>query len=491
MNRSIIRYLVGKILQVEALLLLLPIIVSFLYQESLKQKLSYILVAILIAIISRLFLSRKPEILKIRARDGLITVALSWILLSFFGALPLVLSGEIPNIADAFFEISSGFTTTGSSILSDLSILHHSTLFWRSFTHLVGGMGVLVFTLAILPTSDSDSIQLMRAEVPGPVFGKLVSKLVVSARILYAIYLGMTMILILILFFIKVPLFDSILLAFGTAGTGGFAINNAGFAIYQYPKLVEWVIGIGMLVFGINFNLYYFLLIGYVKDVLKDEELRWFLIIIAIAVAAITFNLLLYADNIFDLVRNVFFTVVSLVTTTGYSTADFNTWPLFSKVILVLLMFVGGCAGSTAGGLKVSRIGMYIKSSIAELKRMGHSRLVIVPHFSKKPIPAKVESQISHYLLVYILFFIVLLISVSFESQDFTTAFTSVASIINNIGPGLNQVGPTQNFGFYSDINKIILSLGMIAGRLEIYPIIILFSPLTLKRLFRFKKKKL
>lgn len=483
MKRSVTLYLIGKILLVEAALLLLPVLVGLIYQESWQQISSYLFVAIGVGLLGGFLSRRQPEDFKVRARDGLVTVSLGWILLSLFGALPFVLSGEIPRLIDAFFEVASGFTTTGSSILSDLSVLHHSSLFWRSFTHLVGGMGVLVFTLAILPNT-SDYVELMRAEVPGPVFGKLVSKLGHTARILYGIYMVMTFILIVVLVLVKVPLFDAMLLAFGTAGTGGFSIHNAGFAIYQHPAAVEWIIGVGMLLFGINFNVYYFILLGYAKDVLqKDEELRYYLLIVFGATLLICWRVFDLYDSIEPMVRNVFFTVSSLITTTGFATADYEQWPLFTRVILLALMFIGGCAGSTAGGLKVSRIVMYVKCAFVELKRVGLPKRKLVPMLSGKAISKTIEAQIASYLLVYIVGFIAILLSVSFEVSDFTTAFSSVAATYNNIGPGLSQVGPTGNFSFYSDWNKLVLTIGMIAGRLEIFPIILLFSPKTLKRL--------
>ena len=484
LQRRTVCYLVGKILQVEALLLLLPLIVSLIYRESFHQLLSYAGTIALVVVIGTVCTLAKPKNMKIMPRDGIVTVALSWILLSFFGGLPFVFAGEIPNLADAFFETASGFTTTGSSILSDLSILGYSSLFWRSFTHLVGGMGVLVFALAILPSTGSDSVQLMRAEVPGPVFGKLVSKLAKTARILYAIYLVMTAILVIILMLVKVPLFDALLLSFGTAGTGGFSINNAGFAIYPNPEMVEWIIGVGMMLFGVNFNLYYFLLLGSIRDVLTDEEGRSYIGIIAFASVAIFASLSIVQSQLDVPFRSVFFTVSSIITTTGYSTADFGQWGVFPQVVLLLLMFVGGCAGSTAGGIKVSRVVIYFKNAIAEIKKMGQPRRVIMSKFNGKVIDDKMSSGIANYLLVYVAVFLVLLISVSIEAPDFLTAFSSIAATFNNIGPGLGEVGPTSNFSMYSDFNTILLSLGMIAGRLEIYPMILLFSTTSLGAFF-------
>ncbi len=488
MKRSRIRYFIGKIMQVEAMLLILPFIVALVYKEPLRQLIAYGGVSAILFLAGYLLTIKPPENLKLIAREALFCVALAWCLLSFFGALPLVITGEIPNMTNAFFEIVSGFTTTGSSILTDLSVLSHSTLFWRSFTHLVGGMGVLVFALAILPTTGSDTIQLMRAEVPGPVFGKIVSKLRQTARILYIIYLSMTAVLILVLCFAGVPFFDSMLLSFGTAGTGGFGIANEGFALYHNPELVEWIIGIGMLLFGINFNIYYILLIGLAKNILKDEELRGYLAIMLAATVVIFLGLWKGSGDFFDALRIAFFNVTSLMTTTGYSTANFNLWGLPSQILLLLLMFIGGSAGSTAGGLKVSRVVIYFKMIFAELRRISQPRRVVAINFNKKMVDKKTQNSMGHYLLIYMGSFILILFSLSFESGDLMTAFSATAATFNNIGPGLGQVGPESNFSAYSDVSTFILSLSMLAGRLEIYPILILFSPRTIKAMCRLKR---
>lgn len=488
MNRSVIRYLIGKILQVEAGLLLFPLIVSFIYQEPSWQKLSYASVIVLLGILGTLATFKRRTAFKIRAQEGIVTVALAWILLSAFGALPLFVSGEIPNYIDAFFEISSGFTTTGASILPDLSVLSHSSLFWRSFTHMVGGMGVLVFTLAIMSSSGSDSIHLLKAEVPGPVFGKLVSRVSHTAKVLYEIYLAMTFILVLILVLVKVPLFDALLLAFGTAGTGGFSINNAGLTIYENQALIEWILGVGMLVFGINFNLYYFALIGYAKEFFKDEELKYYLGMILAAILTITLVMWTQYQDKLSLIRHAFFNVVSVVTTTGYATTDFGQWSLLLQSMLLFLMFVGGSAGSTAGGLKVSRVVIYIKSGLVEFKRIVSPGRVMTPRLSGKPISRDLETQTTNYLLVYIFIFIVLLFAVSIEAPDFMTAFSTVTATFNNIGPGLGTVGPSSNFSAYSDVTTFLLSITMIAGRLEIYPIILLFSPKVIRKLLHHRK---
>lgn len=483
MRRSVIAYIVGRVLLLEAALLLLPVLIAIINQESQRQIMSYFLVAVGLCLIGYIFSKSKPEAIQVKTHDGIITVAILWILISFFGALPLVFTGEVPNIVDAFFEMSSGFTTTGSSIISDLSVIGQSTIFWRSFTHFIGGMGVLVFMLAILP-SGSNTVNLMKAEVPGPVFGKLLSRTQNTARILYLLYTAMTIVLILILIFLKVPILDAFNLAFGTAGTGGFGISNEGFSKYTNQAAVEWVIGIGMLFFGVNFNVYYYIMLGYVKDVFKnDEELRYYILIVLTITALIilnTFNRYQLAEPV---IRNVFFTVSSIITTTGYATTDFNQWPLFSHILLLFLMFCGGCAGSTAGGLKVSRVIIYFKSWLSEIRRAVQPKRMVMTLMSNKPITKDLEMNVTNYLLVYIVVFIAILLSVSLEAPDFLTAFSTVAATFNNIGPGLGQVGPMNDFSVYSNWNTLVLSFGMIAGRLEIYPILILFSPKTLRHL--------
>lgn len=486
MNKKLIAYIIGRLLLVESGLLVLPLLVAVLYQEDMKYVVSFLSVSVISGLIGYLLSYKKPPF-TLKAREGAVIVALGWILLSFFGGLPFVINGDIPSLVDAFFETSSGFTTTGSSILVKLAPLGNSSLFWRSFTHLVGGMGVLAFTLAVLP-SQSDSAHLLRAEVPGPTFGKIVSKLSESVRILYIIYLVFTAVFIVILIlFGGVPLFDASLLAFGTAGTGGFAIRDAGFAMYGNPVFVEYAIAIGMLVFGVNFNLYFYLFIKHFKMAFGDEEVRWYLGVIVASIIAIVVSLTPNWQNLEQTFRHVLFTVSSIITTTGYSTVNFDQWNLFAKLVLLMLMFIGGCAGSTAGGIKVSRIVIYIKGAFVEMIKLGHPNRVKSVAFNGKRLLDKEVLKISNYLLVYIVCFIAVLLSVSMESNSFMTAFSTVAATFNNIGPGFDGVGPTQNFAFFSEWNKMIISLAMIAGRLEIFPMIILFAPSTLKKFCRVK----
>lgn len=465
----------------EAMLLLLPIFVALIYKENYTNINAFLKTIALILLIFGPFAYKHPKNTSVYAKEGLISVSLSWLFLSFFGALPFVFSRQIPSLVDAFFETASGLSTTGSSILISVESLTHSMLFWRSFTHFIGGMGVLVLALAIFPETDMGDIQLMKAEVPGPQFGKIMSKLKSTAQTLYIIYVVMTFVLTLVLIIAGMPVFDSILHAFGTAGTGGFGIKAASLKFYD-SKLISNIISIGMILFGVNFNIYYFILIGKVKDAFKSEELRIYLSIILISTIMIFINIIPSYDSASTAITDSLFSVSSIMTTTGFSIADFNTWPLFSKIILILLMFIGGSAGSTAGGIKVSRIIILFKSAIAEIKRILSPNRCVVVRVDNRKLDARTEKSVTNYFLVYEVIFIILLFSISFFTDDFETAFTSVAATFNNIGPGLGAVGPNGNFAFFNPIAKVILSIGMIAGRLELYPMILLFSPKVWKK---------
>lgn len=481
MNKRMIGFIVGRILSLEAGFMLFPLIVSFIYKEPILYKLAYIVVIVLLLVVGLILSFKTPQNNTIYSREGFVIVALSWILMSFFGALPFVITKEIPNFIDAFFEVVSGFTTTGSSIITDLNSISKSNMFWRSFTHLVGGMGVLVLALAVFPKNSPSTVHVMKAEVPGPVFGKLVSKLSTTARVLYKIYIVMTIILIILLMMGGLDWFESSLLAFGTAGTGGFGSRNG--SILPYNSIyIEMILGIGMLLFGVNFNIYYFILIGKVREALKNEELRYYLLIVFICIGTITLNLY-FSDygSMGKSLRDTFFTVSSLITTTGFSTADFARWPMFSQVILLIIMFFGACAGSTAGGLKISRIVMMGKMYVAEIARMISPNRIVTVKFEEKPLETKLQKSILVYLLVYMIVFFSMVLIISFSVDDFLTAFSSVAATLNNIGPGLSKVGPTESFYGMTFINKIVLSFGMLAGRLELFPILILFAPSTWK----------
>ena len=480
MNKRMIGFVIGRLLLLEAMLMVLPLGVSFIYGESLKYKGAYFGVIMLLIAMGLVLSFKSPENMSKQGREGFVIVALSWILMSAFGALPFVITKEIPSFIDAFFETVSGFTTTGSSIITDLSLISRSNLFWRSFTHLVGGMGVLVLVLAIFPKHSPGSVHVMKAEVPGPTFGKLVSKLSTTARVLYKIYLVMTGIMIVLLMLGGLDWFESSLLAFGTAGTGGFGARNGSILPYN-SAYVDIVLAVGMLVFGVNFNIYYFILIGKVKEALSNEELKYYLIIVGAAVALIFINISTTYKSMGHALRDIFFTVSSIITTTGFSTADFGKWPVFSQTVLLLLMFFGACAGSTAGGLKISRVIMMAKMFVAEIKQMISPNRVVSIKYEHKPLDSKVKKGVANYFIVYIGIFTVLLLVVSMTTDDFLTAFSAVAATFNNIGPGLGKVGPAFSFADMTDVSKIFLSFGMLAGRLELFPMLILFAPETWK----------
>ena len=480
MNTTMIRYILGYVLKLEALLLMFPCIVAGIYGE--KSGMAILFTALLCLIIGLAFSATKPTNTTIYLKEGCITTALSWIILSIFGALPFVFSGEIPSFTDALFEVISGFTTTGASILSDVESLSHCMLFWRSFTHWIGGMGVLVFLLAIIPMSGGSHVNLMRAESPGPSVGKLVPKLKYTARILYIIYFGMTILEVVLLLAGKMSLFDSITTAFGTAGTGGFGIKND--SITSYSPYIQWVVTIFMLLFGVNFNAYYLLFFGSIKQALKVEEVKYYFIIVFASIAIIFINILQTCASAFDALTAAAFQVASIITTTGFSTVDFNTWPELSKNILILLMFCGACAGSTGGGIKVSRIIIVIKNLRKELHSYIHPKSVRKIKFEGKPVDHDVVRSINVYFTTFIVIFVTSVILVSLEGYDFTTNFTAVLATFNNIGPGLSLVGPTCNFGFFNPLTKYILMFDMLAGRLELFPLLILFHPSIWKELF-------
>ncbi len=473
-----IAYIIGRILLTEAALLVLPLLVSLLYGES---PVPFLIPILLLALCGGAMGWKKPRSTALYARDGLAVVALAWICMSLFGALPFVLSGDIPNYVDAFFETVSGFTTTGSSILTEIEPLSRGGLFWRSFTHWVGGMGVLVFVMAILPMNDGHGMHLMRAEVPGPTVGKLVSRMSDTAKILYSIYLVMTVVEIVLLLVGGMPLYDAAIHAFGTAGTGGFSCRNLSVGAYD-SVYFDVVIGVFMLLFGVNFNLYYFLLIRRFRDVFHSEELRTYLLIVASAVLAIAVNISHLYQNFAASLRYAFFQVSSIITTTGYATADFNAWPAFSKAILVILMFVGACAGSTGGGMKVARIVILAKTSVCDMRKMLHPNAVATVRFEGKPIGEKNIRSVHLFLTVYVIVFTISCLLLSLEEMDLVTTFTAVAACMNNIGPGLEVVGPMGNFAAFSPWAKVLLSFDMLVGRLEIFPMLLLFAPSIWKR---------
>lgn len=484
MNYQMIGFVIGRILLVEAALMAVPALTAGIYGESLEPFLVPMAFLVLAGVLLGL---RRPKRTALYARDGLAVVSLAWIVMSLFGALPFVLSGDIPSYVDAIFETVSGFTTTGSTILTEVEHLTRGCLFWRSFTHWVGGMGVLVFVMAILPMTDGHGMHLMRAEVPGPTVGKLVSRMSDTAKILYGIYLAMTVIEIVLLLAGGMSFFDACIHAFGTAGTGGFSSRNLSVGAYD-SVYFDVVIGVFMLLFGVNFNLYYFLLIRRFGEILRSEELRAYLLIVTASVAAITADIVHIYGSVGQSLRYAFFQVSSIITTTGYGTADFNAWPTLSKGILVTLMFVGACAGSTGGGIKVSRILILVKSSAADMRRMLHPAAVTTVRLEGKPVSEKTTRGAHVYLSVYVLLLTGSFLLLSLEGFDLITTFTALAACFNNIGPGLEMVGPMGNFSAFSPFSKLLLSFDMLAGRLEIFPMLLLFAPSIWNRRGRIRR---
>lgn len=485
MNSSIILYILGYVLKIESFLMLLPCVVAIIYRE--KFGLYYLGVAALCALLGLAMTHRKPQNTVFYLKEGCVITALSWIFLSLFGCLPFVLSGEIPSFTDALFETISGFTTTGASILSDVESLSHCSLFWRSFTHWIGGMGVLVFLLAIVPMSGGSHINLMRAESPGPSVGKLVPKVKYTARILYGIYLALTVLEIIFLLAGGMSVFDALTTSFGTAGTGGFGIKND--SLMSYSNYLQWVVTIFMILFGVNFNAYYYILFRNFKKAFSMEEVRCYFLIIIAAIGIIFMDIIDRSASAFDALTKVAFQVGSIITTTGFSTADFNLWPQTSKTILVLLMFIGACAGSTGGGIKVSRFVVLFKTIIKELNSYIHPKSIKKIKIDGKPVEHDVVRAINVYFIAFMIIFSISVFAISFEGKDLVTNFTAVVATINNIGPGLELVGPTQNFGGFTVFSKYVLMFDMLAGRLELFPLLILFHPIVWKDLFASKIK--
>ncbi|MGN1343818.1 MAG: TrkH family potassium uptake protein [Traorella sp.] len=480
MNKKIILHVLRQLLKMEGLLMLLPFITGIIYQE--KEAFVYLFVAILVFVLGLICGFKKSNNKTIYAKEGFVIVALTWILFSLFGALPFWISQEIPSYIDAFFEIVSGFTTTGSSILNNIEALSHASLFWRSFSHWIGGMGILVFVIMFLTDTGGTTVQILKAEMPGPIVGKLVSKVKMTSKLLYRIYAVLTVVEVVLLMMGGMPFFDSLLNAFGTAGTGGYAIKNASIAFYDNAYF-DAVITVFMILFGINFNLLYFILIGKVGSVFRSEELKWYLGIIFTAIVAITINISSLYSSILQAFRYSSFTVASIITTTGFITANYGEWPLFSQIILMMLMFVGACAGSTGGGIKISRIAIYCKNAFAELKRMLHPHSVVSVRFEGKYLDKTVMNNIHVYLVFYSLIFGFSLLLISMQSIDFTSAFSAVATCMNNVGPGFGIVGPVGNFSSLSNFSKLVLCFDMMVGRLEIFPILMLFYPRLWKKL--------
>ena len=479
MNRRMIFSTVGKMVTTEAGLLTLPLVCALWYKERCAWHILLTMGVALVLGLAMTLLSR-PKTRVIYAKEGFCITALAWLFMSAVGALPFFLSGEIPNYIDAFFETVSGFTTTGASILTDVETMSKGLLFWRSFTHWIGGMGILVFVMAILPGVADRSIHIMRAEMPGPVVGKIVPKAKDTASVLYKIYIVMTVVLVILLCVGGMSFFESLIHAFGTAGTGGFGIKADSIA--GYSPYLQWVITVFMLLFGVNFNLYYLLLIRRFRTALQSTELWVYISIVLASVGLITANTLDLYAGFADALRHSAFQVSSIITTTGYATTDFDLWPGFSKGILLTLMFVGACAGSTGGGIKVSRVVLLVKSVFRQLRQLVHPRSVNAVKFEGRTVEDATLNGVGTYLAAYVFCFGIILILLFLESKNFVTHFSAAAACFNNIGPGMGMVGPTANYAGYSAFSKIVLSFAMLLGRLEIYPLLIALYPGTWRR---------
>lgn len=478
MNYSIVRYIIGKVLYFEAAFMGLPCVTAIIYQE--HSGWAFFFTALLCILLAYLLTRKRPANDTFYVKEGFVTVALSWIVLSIMGALPFLFCGSITNPVDALFETVSGFTTTGASILKDVEILPKCVLMWRSFTHWIGGMGVLVFLLSVLPMVGGSHMNLMKAESPGPIVSRLVPKVQMTAKLLYQIYLGMTILEAVILILGKMPIFDAITITVGTAGTGGFAIRNDSLA--SYTAFQKNVVTVFMILFGVNFNFYFFLLMRKIGQAFKMQEVRAYFLIIASAVGIITVNTVSLCGNALQAFQDAAFQVGSVITTTGYATVDFDKWPQLSRTIMVLLMFIGACAGSTGGGIKVSRVLILLKSVKKELKQYLHPSAVEKIKMDGKIVEHEVVRSTNVFMVAYVLIFAVSVLLISLDEYDLVTNFTAVAATFNNIGPGLALVGPTGNFGFFSNFSKLVLIFDMLAGRLEIFPLLLLFSRETWKR---------
>lgn len=478
MNYGIILYIIGNVIEIEALFMLLPGIVALIYNEGAAKE--FFCCAVAFFIIGKLITLKKPKNNRFYAREGFVTVALSWIILSIAGAIPFVVSGEIPSAVDALFEIVSGFTTTGASILPNVEALSRSMLFWRSFSHWLGGVGVLVFMLAVLPMAGGQNVYLMQAESTGTNVGKLAPSMQKSAAYLYVIYIALSIAQFIFLLAGRMPVFDALCCVFGTAGTGGFGIKADSMA--GYSTYIQMVTAVFMLLFGVNFNFYFYMLSKYFAAAFGMEEVRWYFIIYLAATLAITLNLWHTTGILGVSAEEAIFQVSSVMTSTGFATADFDKWPQFSRCIMCMIMFTGACAGSTGGGIKVSRFVIYFKEIGKQLSFLIHPRSVKILRMDGKKIEHNTIRVANNYLMVYIVIFAASMLLLTLDNFDLTTTFTAVSATFNNIGPGLGMVGPTGNFAAFSPLSKIVMIFDMLAGRLEIFPLLVLFSPDTWRR---------
>ncbi len=481
MNKKMIIYILGKMLGVEGALLLIPALVSLIYGE--KTGVSFLIVAAVLGVIFLIFGRKKPKNNRIYGKEGFAIVGLAWILWSLFGAIPFVITGSVPNYIDAFFETVSGFTTTGSTILQEIESLPMGINFWRCFTHWIGGMGVLVFVMMVTSLDDENAMPLMRAEVPGPEADKLVPKARSTAKILYQMYFVLTAAEVVLLMFGGMNLYDALVHSFSTAGTGGFSNRNSSVAFYD-SAYIDGVITVFMILFGINFNLYFLLLLKNWKSVLKNEELGAYLGIIAAAVAVITINILSIYENVFHAFRYASFQVASVITTTGFYTADYELWPELSKVVLLTVMFIGACAGSTGGGIKVCRFVILCKSIRQEIRKILHPNVVTMVKINGKKVSNDTMRGINTFFAAYIFILVMSVLIVSVDNFDFATSFSGVLTTINNVGPGISKVGPAENFHMFSPLSKLVFCFDMLVGRLEIFPYLLLLSPDLWRRRF-------
>ena len=478
-------YILGKVLLIEGVLMLLPIGCGWIYGES--ETVYYLACALAYVTLGYLISFKKPKNMTIFIKDGCVATALSWVVLSIGGCIPFILTGEIPSFTDAMFETASGFSTTGASILTNVEAMSHVSLLWRSLTHWIGGMGVLVFLLAVVPMTGGSNMNLMRAESPGPTVGKIVPKVRSTAKMLYLIYLAMTVTEIIILTVCGMPFFDSVCSSFGTAGTGGFGVRNDSFASYA-PHL-QVIVAVFMIMFGMNFNFYYYFTTKQINKAFKMSEIKVYLAVIAIVTAIICFSVRGLYGSFGEALRHSFFQVATIITTTGFATTDFDLWPSVAKFLLLGLMILGACASSTGGGIKIARFQIMFKSVKREIQSYIHPKTVKKIHVDGKTVDSEVIHSVALYFFIYLIIFATSMFIVSFEGHDLVTIFSSVAATFNNIGPGLSLVGPTQNYSFFSGLSKWVFIFDMLAGRLELMPLIVFLAPTTYKGIIKKPRK--
>ncbi len=485
MNIKMLIYILGKVLLIEGVLMLLPIGCGWIYGES--ETVYYLVCALAYVTLGYLLSFKKPRNMTIFIKDGCVATALSWVVLSIGGCIPFILTGEIPSFTDAMFETASGFSTTGASILTNVEAMSHCSLLWRSLTHWIGGMGVLVFLLAVVPMTGGSNMNLMRAESPGPTVGKIVPKVRSTAKMLYLIYLAMTVTEIIILTLCGMPFFDSLCSSFGTAGTGGFGVRNDSFA--SYAPHIQVIVAVFMIMFGMNFNFYYYFTTKQINKAFKMSEIKVYLAVIAIVTAIICFSVRGLYGSFGEALRHSFFQVATIITTTGFATTDFDLWPSVAKFLLLSLMILGACASSTGGGIKVARFQIMFKSVKREIQSYIHPKTVKKIHVDGKTVDSEIIHSVALYFFIYMIIFATSMFIVSFEGHDLVTVFSSVAATFNNIGPGLSLVGPTQNYSFFSGLSKWVFIFDMLAGRLELMPLIVFLAPTTYKGIIKKPRK--